>query len=367
MGETLRRTPLFAWHQRSGARLVDFAGWEMPVQFSGVIDEHNAVRTQAGLFDVSHMGELMVTGAGAQDFLQRMTPNDCSKLVDGQAHYSALLEEHGTFIDDLLVYRRGEDRFLLVVNASNCARDLAWLEDHRSADVVLEDQSDSYGLLALQGPRAAEILTDLGPAELADLRYYRFTELDFGFGDSIVSRTGYTGEDGFEVYVPAEHAEGLWTALLETGESKGLKPAGLGARDTLRLEAGMLLSGQDMGGDTTPIEVGLDWIVKLKKGDFVGRDALVAQKRGGVKRCMIAFELDGRRPARPGSTIVDEGLEVGRVTSGTWSPSLERPIGLALVETGEERAWTPGEEIEVSVRGKSCHGVVVELPFVRKS
>lgn len=367
MGETLKRTPLFGWHQRSGARLVDFAGWEMPVQYSGVIDEHQAVRTAAGLFDVSHMGELRVTGSGALDFLQRMTPNDCSKLVDGQAHYSALLEEDGTFIDDLLVYRLGENRFLLVVNAANSARDLAWLQDHCSGDVVLEDLSDSYGLLALQGPKAAKILTRVAPPEVADLRYYRFTELDFGFGDSIVSRTGYTGEDGFEVYVDAEQAEALWTALLEAGGSMGLKPAGLGARDTLRLEAGMLLSGQDMGGTTTPLEVGLDWIVKLKKGDFIGRDVLVDQKKEGVRRSIVAFELDGRRPARPGSTVIDGGRQVGRVTSGTWSPSLERPIGLALVESGGDRAWSPGEEIEVDVRGKSCHGFVVELPFVRKS
>ncbi len=368
MNETLRRTPLHGWHEEAGARLVPFAGWEMPVQFSGVLDEHHAVRTAAGLFDVSHMGELEVTGPGALDFLQRMTPNNVARLDLGQAHYSALLQDDGTYIDDLLVYRQGEARFLLVVNAANTARDIEWLEAHMPPEgVALRDRSDELALLALQGPRAADILARVAPEEAVELGYYRFTECNVGETQALVSRTGYTGEDGFELYVSAGEAEALWRRLMDEGAELGLQPVGLGARDTLRLEAGMLLSGQDMDSSSTPLEVGMSWVVKFKKGDFVGREALLRQRDEGPPRCMIGFELDGRRPARPGSEVLDGGEVVGAVTSGTWSPSLERPIGLALVQsTGLERSWAPGEDVMISVRGKNCSGVIVELPFVRR-
>ena len=368
MTESLRHTPLYAWHQQAGARLVPFAGWEMPVQFSGVVDEHTAVRSAAGLFDVSHMGEIEVVGGDALDFLQWMTPNNVARLQDGQAHYSALLREDGTFIDDLLVYRFGEKKFMLVVNAANTARDLEWLTQHVEGDVQLSDQSDNFALLALQGPAAADILLRLAPSEVADLKYYRFMSCDFGFGETVISRTGYTGEDGFELYVGSDRAVSLWEKIIEEGGEQGVKPIGLGARDTLRLEAGMLLSGQDMGAETTPLEVGLSWIVKFKKGDFIGRSVLVEQQKQGVKKCTVAFELNGRRPARPGSVVMSGGRKVGDVTSGTWSPSLERPIGLALVDAGTQgRSWSPGETIEIDVRGKRCEGLIVELPFVRRS
>ena len=280
----LKRTPLYEAHRAAGARIVPFAGWEMPVQYAGVIDEHRAVRSAAGLFDVSHMGEVRVRGAGAQDFLQRLTPNDVAKLADGQAHYSGLLTERGTYLDDLLVYRLAADDYLVVVNAANRERDVAWIEGRAAEfgrDVEVADRSDDYALLALQGPRAAAILGPLATPDVTAIRYYHFGHGEVDGVPALISRTGYTGEDGFELYVAPDDARRLWDRLLAAGREEGLAPAGLGARDTLRLEAAMALYGHELDEETTPYEAGLGWVVKLDKGDFVGREALRRAEGGG--------------------------------------------------------------------------------------
>lgn len=351
-------------HRRAGAKLVDFAGWEMPVQYAGVIEEHRAVRSAAGLFDVSHMGEFRVAGAKSERFLQRLTPNDVSKLAPGRAHYSALLTERGTYVDDLLVYRLRADEFLLVVNAANAAKDFAWLESHLEAGVDLQDVSDRYALVALQGPRAAKILSVLTRIDVAAIKYYDFAEGEVAGRRALVSRTGYTGEDGFELYLRPEDAPRIWDRLLEGGESSGLVPAGLGARDTLRLEAAMALYGHEIDDSTTPLEAGLDWVVKLDKGEFVGREALVAQQRLGAERRLVGFEVESRGIARQGHAIVSGADTVGRVTSGTWSPTLEKAIGMGYVPTGTSEV---GTELSIEVRGRRLSAAIVTLPFYRRS
>lgn len=368
----LRRTPLYETHRAAGARLVPFAGWEMPVQYAGVIDEHRAVRTAAGLFDVSHMGEIRVRGGGAEAFLQHLTPNDVGKLSDGRAHYSGLLTERGTYLDDLLIYRLAADDFLVVVNAANRERDVAWVRERAAeaaaaaanTDFEVADVSDDYALLALQGPRALSILAPLTATDLGAIRYYGFASGDVAGVPALLSRTGYTGEDGFELYVAPGDAAGLWERLLAAGSGDGLVPAGLGARDTLRLEAAMALYGHELDEETTPYEAGLGWVVKLDKGDFVGRDALAAQRDGGIGRRLIGFEVKGRGIAREGHAVRAGGEAVGRVTSGTWSPTLEKAVGMAYVPPGLAE---PGRELTIEVRGKEIAAAVVELPFYRRS
>ena len=361
--DDLRRTPLFEEHVAAGGRIVDFAGWEMPVQYSGVIDEHRAVRTAAGLFDVSHMGEFRVRGTDAEAFLDRLTPNHVAKLISGRAHYSGLLTERGTYVDDLLIYRMGEEDFFVVVNAANIGSDFAWIESRVEGDVELENVSDSYALLALQGPAAGQILAGLTEVDLDALRYYRFAEGDVAGAPAIVSRTGYTGEDGFELYVAPEGANALWRQLLDAGAPVGLKPAGLGARDTLRLEAAMALYGHEIDDQTTPLEAGLNWVVKLAKGDFIGRDALVAQKEAGVSRRLVGFEVTSRGIARQGHRVLAGERELGLVTSGTFSPTLEKALGMAYVPTEFSQ---PGSRIEIEVRGRILEAQVVEMPFYRR-
>lgn len=360
-----KRTALYEAHQRAGARLVDFAGWEMPERYSGVIDEHHAVRRGAGLFDVSHMGEIRVHGAGALAFLQALTPNDVAKLKPGRAHYSGLLTDQGTYVDDLLIYHLAEDDYLLVVNAANHAKDLAWIleavQDHD--DCVVEDISSDYALLALQGPKAPAILARLTAADLASIRYYRFLDTTVSGASCLLSRTGYTGEDGFELYLPPSEAPRIWEELLVVGAADGLRPAGLGARDTLRLEAGMALYGHELDGTTTPLEAGLGWVVKLGKGDFRGRDALVAQREAGLTRKLIGFEIRGRGIARQGHTVLAGDREVGTVTSGTFSPTFEKAIGTAYVPP---ELATVGSELEIEVRKRRLPAGVVELPFYRR-
>jgi aminomethyltransferase len=362
-----RRTPLHAQHLAAGARMVPFAGWEMPVQYAGVTDEHRAVRTAAGLFDVSHMGEVRVTGRGAGDFLQHLTPNDVSSLPVGRAHYTALLTPEGTYLDDLLSYHLGDGDYLLVPNAANAADDFAWIEaraaEWQGEPVAVRDVSDEYALLALQGPRAAEILDPLVRADLAEVRYYGFTQAPVGQIEALISRTGYTGEDGFEIYVAPEHAPGLWEMLLDEGREEGLTPAGLGARDTLRLEAAMALYGHELDRDTTPWEAGLGWTVKLDKGDFIGRQALVAAKEAGPRKKLVGFEARGRGIAREGHAVHAGGEAVGRVTSGTWSPTFEKALGMAYVAPGQAAV---GTELEVDVRGRRLPVEVVATPFYRR-
>jgi len=339
----------------------------MPVQYSGVLEEHRAVRGHAGLFDVSHMGEVHVRGPAAEAFLQYLTPNDVGRLQPGRAHYSGLLTEAGTYLDDILVYRLGEDEFLVVVNAGNADSDFDWIASQADAfagDVTVEDVSDRYALLALQGPRAVEILSCLTGTDLGAIRYYRFAHGEVDGRRAILSRTGYTGEDGFELYLAPEDAPAVWDRLLAVGSEKGLIAAGLGARDTLRLEAGMALYGHEIDATTTPWEAGLDWVVKLDSGDFIGRDALLAQKEAGLKRRLVGFEVEGRGIARQGHEVLDGDTLVGTVTSGTWSPSFEKALGMAYVPAAIAAV---GSSLTLGVRGKKLPAKVVELPFYRRA
>ncbi|MYA06445.1 MAG: glycine cleavage system aminomethyltransferase GcvT [Holophagales bacterium] len=366
------RTVLYRRHVESGARFGPFAGYEMPIQYQGVLAEHRAVRERAGMFDVSHMGEIRVWGPRALSLLQGLTPNDVGALAPGRAHYSALLTERGTFIDDLLVYCLDPEDYLLVVNAASRERDLELLQRAAAAEdggVRVDDRSDETALIAVQGPRAAEIVADVVGAEAAELRYYSFLR-DHPAEDQaqrLVSRTGYTGEDGFEIYTPPERAEDLWAELLERGRDVGLMPAGLGARDTLRLEAGMMLCGQDIDEETTPLEAGLSWIVKWKKGDFVGREALVRQRERGCRHRLVGFEVEGRGIARHGHRLTVRNAPdcTGPVTSGAFAPTLGRAIGIARVDCGGGPP-PPGSAASVTVRGREIDCRIVKLPFYRR-
>jgi aminomethyltransferase len=362
--ETPRQTPLYACHVEAGARLVDFAGWEMPVQYAGVIEEHRAVRERAGLFDVSHMGEVRVAGAGAEAFVDSLTPNNVAKLKVGRIHYSGLLNERGAYLDDILVYRMAEDEFLLVVNAANVDKDFAWISSHASGDVEVTNVSDDYALLALQGPRAAEILAPLTETDLDEVSYYGFALGEVGGRQAIISRTGYTGEDGFELYVAPGDAAELWNLLLEQGEAHGIAPAGLGARDTLRLEAAMALYGHELDEETTPWEAGLNWVVKLRGSDFIGREALVQQKETGIGRRLVGFEVTSRGIAREGHRVLAGGEPIGAVSSGTFSPTFQKALGLAYVSAEKSE---PGTEIQIEVRKRLLDARVVEMPFYRRS
>jgi len=358
----LKRTPLHAVHVEAGARLVPFAGWEMPVQYAGVVEEHLAVRVAAGLFDVSHMGEVEVCGPGATDALQRLTCNDVAALAPGQAHYSALLLPDGGILDDVIVYRWREGSFLVVVNASNAAADLAWMREHAGGAQVL-DRSDEFALIAIQGPKASEILAPFTDTALERLRYYHVTQAKVAGENAIVARTGYTGEDGFELFLPTARAAGVWRRLLAAGAPLGLVAAGLGARDTLRLEAGMLLHGNDITTETSPLEAGLDFIVKLERGEFLGRDALLAQRRDGVRRRMCGLETIDPGIARHGYPVWIEGQQVSEVTSGSYAPFLKKNIARAYLPISHTEV---GAEVEVEVRQRRLRARVVPTPFYRR-
>ena len=345
--------------------MVPFAGWDMPVQYTGVIEEHMAVRTRAGLFDVSHMGEAEVRGAEALPYLQHITSNDVSRLQPGRIQYSALTTPEGTFVDDLLVYKLGEDDYLLVINAGNTPKDLDWLRYHaKGFDVRVEDVSDRFCQLALQGPRAQEILEPLTTAALPAMKYYGFERAEVAGASCIVSRTGYTGEDGFEIYGPATEAERLWDAVLHAGAPMGLIPAGLAARDTLRLEAKMALYGNDIDDTTTVLEADLGWILKIDKGEFLGREALLRQKTEGITRKLVGFETEGRAIARHGHRALRGGSPVGTVTSGTFAPFLKKNIGLAYLPVA---LTEPGTRFEVEIRGRAEAAVVIPTPFYKRS
>ena len=359
---TLKPTPLYALHRELGAKLIDFGGWEMPVQYTGILEEHRAVRERAGIFDVSHMGELEVTGAGSFQALQRLTPNDVGKLADGRCQYSAFLTERGTFVDDLLVYRRSADSYLVVVNASNTGKDFAWARERAGSDARVENRSDNYALVAVQGPASAAIVRRICSGDPSDLPYYGFRQTQALGKPALVSRTGYTGEDGFELYVAPDSAEEIFRRLLEAGRPEGIAPCGLGARDTLRLEAKMALYGNDIDDTVTPWEADLGWIVKMKKGDFIGREALERQKAEGIPRKLVGFEMTDRGIARhgyPATTSAGPGV----VTSGTHSPTLARPIGLALLPAA---ASAVGTEFSVDIRGRVARARVVETPFYKR-
>jgi aminomethyltransferase len=358
----LKRTPLYSLHRELGAKIVDFGGWEMPVQYQGILEEHRAVRERAGLFDVSHMGEFELAGPDAFATLQRLTPNDVAKLTDGRCHYSAFLTEAGTFVDDLLVYRRTADSYMLVVNAGNTPKDFEWARSHSRGQLRLEDKTDAYALIAVQGPLAVRLVARVADSDPSDLHYYGFRNMNVLGEPALVSRTGYTGEDGFEICVASEAAEKLFRGLLEAGRPDGVVPCGLGARDTLRLEAKMALYGNDIDETVTPWEADLSWIVKMKKENFIGRDALERQRREGVPRKLIGFEMVDRGIARHGySAKTPEGA--GVVTSGTHSPTLGKPIGLALLPSS---ASAVGTEFSVDIRGREALARVVETPFYKR-
>jgi aminomethyltransferase len=361
----IARTPLHAEHLAAGGRMVEFAGFEMPVQYSSLIEEHHAVRTKAGLFDVSHMGEIVIRGAGAFDFVQLVSCNDHQKMTVGRAQYTGIMYPEGTFVDDTLVHKMADDEFLLVVNAANRHKDFEYLSELASdlVDVDVVDLSNDYAQLALQGPLSEEILQPLTPEDLSELKYYRFIEGGVAGTAAIIARTGYTGEDGFELYVRPSAAVGLWRAILDQGKPHGLMPVGLGARDTLRFEAGMSLYGNDIDETTTPLEAGLGWIVKFKKGDYIGRDVLERQKEEGVERKLVGFEMHERGIARHGYPVLlreDDVEPVSAVTSGTQSPTLGKALGMTYLPI---EATAVGTEFFVRIRNRTAPARVVDLPF----
>jgi len=357
----LKRTPLHVVEHEIGGKMVDFGGWELPVQYSSILAEHEAVRTHAGLFDVSHMGEVTVKGSQALPLLQRTTCNDVSKLEDGRAQYNGLLYPTAGFVDDILIYRMGGDDYFVVVNAANTDKDYEWLlECAKGMDVQVRNVSSDYAQLALQGPEAERILQPLTDLDLSSMKYYRFARGIVDGAASIISRTGYTGEDGFEIYCEPEDGPRVFRTLVD----RGVKPCGLGARDTLRLEAKMALYGNDIDHSTTPLEADLGWIVKLEKGDFMGRDVLEREKAEGPRRKLIGFEMVDRGIGRHGYPVVDCGEEIGVVTSGTHSPTLKKAIGLAYLPL--ERS-APGTTFTILIRGKEARARVVPTPFYKRA
>lgn len=363
----LKKTPLNARHRAHGARMVEFGGWDMPVEYSGIVDEHMAVRTAAGLFDVSHMGQIELAGPDALATVQWISSNDASRLAIGQIQYSALTTPDGTFVDDILVYRMADQHYLLVVNAGNIMKDYEWIRERaaeRGGDVSVVNSSSRYALIALQGPRAQQILQSITDIDLPAIKYYWFDNGEVAGMRVMVSRTGYTGEDGFEIFVPPAQAEAMWNAILAAGDAHGLKPAGLGARDTLRLEASMRLCGSDMDEQTSVVEAGLSWIVGWKKDAFLGHERLRAQKGGTLERKLVGFEVVDRAIARHGYPVVDDGETVGVVTSGTQTPYLKKAIGLAMVPL---RLAEPGTPLQIEIRGRRVAAVVVPEPFYKRA
>ena len=358
-----RRTALYEIHKRMGARMIPFGGWDMPVEYSGLVKEHTAVREAAGLFDVSHMGEFRITGPQALDFLQYVTSNDVARLVEGQAQYSALPTPQGTVVDDVLVYRKSATEFMMVVNAANTESDLQWIASHKRFDASVENISESLSLLALQGPRALDILQPLASVQLQAIAPYHFVSGSVLAVDAILSRTGYTGEDGIEIYFAAQHSERIWNGILEAGRPLGLLPAGLGARNTLRLEAKLLLYGNDMDQTTSLIEAGLGWIVKLDKNDFIGRDALLKQKQEGVRRRLVGFEMLGREIAREHYPVLIDGRPASQVASGSPSITLKKNIGLAYLPIEHANI---GSRFQIEVRSRACDAQVVPTPFYKR-
>lgn len=362
----LKQTPLNAVHRALGAKMVDFGGWDMPVQYSsGILAEHEAVRKRAGLFDVSHMGEIRVKGPQALAFLDWLTPNAVAKLELGQIHYTGFLTERGTFVDDLLLHKFAADEYLLVVNASNIEKDFAWVKEHSARwDVSIVDESEATAQMALQGPRSLEILQPFVDIDLAPINYYWFAQGHFQGLPVLFARTGYTGEDGFEVYCASDKAEGIWNVILEAGKSRGLIPAGLGCRNTLRLESKMALYGHEIDDSTHALEADLAWIVKLQKGDFLGREALLKVKEQGLRRKLAAFRmLEKRDIARDGMPVLEGGNTIGHVTSGAPSVTLGYNIGLCYVPL-EKTAI--GTSIQIEIRGRVCQAEIVPAPFYKR-
>ncbi len=365
--ENLNKTPLNDMHRKLGGKMVDFGGWDMPVQYSGVIAEHLRTREHSGLFDVSHMGEFWVEGEDAIEFVNRLTTNDVTKLVDGQAHYSALTREDGTVVDDLLVYRFDEGKLLLVVNAGTTEKDWDWITSHtKDENITLTNVSADYCQIAIQGKDAIGILQKLTNENLEEIKYYHFTVGKVDGVDAIISRTGYTGEDGFEVYAAEKYAEQLWNKFLEVGNfgtENGILPCGLAARNTLRLESAMSLYGHEISDEITPLEANLGWICKLNKGEFLGREALTKLKEKGLKRKLVGFEMTDKGIARDGFDVYINDKKVGFVTSGSPAPFLKKNIGLAFVPSEFANV---GQEIKIDVRGKHLAAQIVPTPFYKR-
>ena len=362
---TLKATPLNAVHRRMKAKMVDFGGWDMPVQYTGILDEHNTVRNAVGLFDVSHMGEVEIRGPEALDLVNYVSCNDASKLKIGQAHYSGLLYDHGGFVDDILVHKVDEDHFFLCVNASNQEKDFDYISQKNMYRATVEFASDRYAQIAVQGPKALETLQPLTSTPLDSIAYYHFLDGEVAGVPARIARTGYTGEDGFEVYIAPEEAETIWTKILEAGGDFGIRPCGLGARNTLRLESAMALYGHEIDASITPYEANLSWIVKLaKRDDFLGRKKLTDQKQAGVERKLAGFEMTGRGIGRDGYEIRIEGQPAGWVTSGGPSPTLGKNIGLCYVPADKA---APGTPIEVMVRNQPVEAVLVPTPFYKRA
>jgi len=360
----LKRTPLYATHVSMGARMVDFGGWEMPVQYTGLVDEHHTVRKAVGLFDVSHMGEIEVRGPEAMRLVDYVTTNAASRLHIGQAQYSGLLYEHGGFVDDILVHKVTEQHFFLCVNAANQEKDFEHIRAANNFDAELDFASDRYAQIAVQGPLARRTLQKLTPADLSSIGYYWFRDGEVSSVPARIARTGYTGEDGFEIYVAPDESPRIWNELLEAGREFGIKPCGLGARNTLRLEAKMALYGHEIHASITPFEAELGWIVKMDKGEFIGRAALVKQKEQGVRRKLVGFEMRGRGIGRDGYEVRCNGVAAGWVTSGSPAPSLNKNVGLCYLPAGEAR---PGRKIEVMVRNQPVDAEIVGTPFYKRA
>jgi aminomethyltransferase len=355
----LKRTPLHDAHVKAGARMVPFGGWQMPVQYTGIIEEHRAVRARVGLFDVSHMGELEVDGAGALAAVQRLTTNDASALEVGQLQYSLLCAPDGGIVDDATVYRLAADHFMITVNASNTDTDWAWATEHAPA-ARWRNVSAATGLIAVQGPRAEALVSRLADRDVTAIGYFRFAVGGVAGVPTLISRSGYTGEDGFELYVPWEETPRLWQALLDTGAAEGVAPIGLGARDTLRLEMRYTLYGNDIDRTTNPLEAGLSWVVKPAKGDFIGRDAIEAVRTAGPRRRLVGLEMADRSVARHGYGVVKDGRALGVVTSGSYGPSVDRSIALAYVEAAHAAV---GTDLAVEIRGTARAARIVRTPF----
>lgn len=359
----LKRTPLYGAHRRLGAKTVEFAGWEMPVQYRGIVREHLAVRNRVGLFDVSHMGEIEIRGARALEVCQSLTANDVSRVRPGQAQYNLLLNEAGGVVDDIVAYCLEAERFLLCVNASNAEKDVRWIKEHAASGVAVADRSMEYAQLALQGPLAERVLQRLTDLPLASLRPFHFAAGEIAGVACLAARTGYTGEDGFELFCAPDRGEKLWDRLLEAGGDVGIEPAGLGARDTLRLERALPLYGHELDDGTTPLEAGLEWVAKLSKGAFLGREALLRQKQEGISRKLVGLEMTEPGIPRSRYSIVKAGARVGEVTSGTKSPTLGRAIAMGYVKIEESKV---GNTVAVEIRGRAAEARIVPLPFYRR-
>jgi len=366
MGNELKRTPLFDEYAKYGAKTIDFGGWDLPVQFTSIKEEHDAVRHRAGLFDVSHMGEIIVEGPDALQYLQYLLSNDISKIEIGGAQYNAMCYENGGVVDDLLVYRLEDNRYLLCVNAANIEKDFEWMKAHLLGDVQVTNKSEEYAQIALQGPLSEEVLQTLTDVNLKSLKYFNFINNAQVTGHTVLlSRTGYTGEDGFEIYGEPQAIVDLWNRILEAGKDKGVVPAGLGARDTLRFESCLPLYGQELAKEISPLEAGIGFAVKLQKeSDFIGKKALIAQKENGLPRKLIGVEMIDKGIPRHGYKVFKDGVEVGEITTGTQSPLTKRNIGLALIDAKFAQLDT---ELEIEIRNKKLKVKTCATPFYKRS